>query len=70
LATGSGSCCECDGLKSLSAIEKQGLLRRIDHSRLRLIDALSTLLDWENSPVSNEGRSTKWKISMRYAVPE
>src|SRR6266436_7085048 len=69
-ATGSGSCRECDGLKSLSAIEKQGLRCRIDHSRLRLLDALSTLLDWENSPGSSEGRSNKWKISMRYAMPE
>src|SRR5437879_3887164 len=67
---GGGGGRDCDGLKSLTAIEKQGLRCRIDHSRLRLLDALSTLLDWENSPGSSEGRPTKWKISMRYAMPE
>jgi hypothetical protein len=55
-----------DGPTSLSTIEMRGLLFRIDHSRLRLLDALSTLLDWEN-PLG-EGMSTEWKISMRYAT--
>jgi hypothetical protein len=57
-------------LAAQDRIEKQGLRCRIDHSRLRLLDALSTLLDWENSPGSGEGMSAKWKISMRHAMPE
>jgi hypothetical protein len=58
-----------DGPTSLSTIEMRGLLCRIDHSRLRLLDALSTLLDWENPLGLGEGMSTEWKISMRYGMP-
>jgi hypothetical protein len=57
-----------DGPTSLSTTEMRGLLCRIDHSRLRLLDALSTLLDWENPLGLGEGMSTEWKISMRYAT--
>src|SRR5882762_11575471 len=42
---GQAACSECDGgadgLESLSAVEMRGLLRGIDHSRLRLRYALS-----------------------------
>src|SRR5258708_2653149 len=44
-AVGSGSGRECNGLKSLSAVEMRGVLCGIVHSRLHLLDALSTLLD-------------------------
>src|SRR6266851_4819693 len=42
---GSGSGRECDGLKNLSAVEMRGVLCGIVHSRLHLLDSLSTLLD-------------------------
>jgi hypothetical protein len=51
-----------DGPTNLSTIEMRGLLCGIDHSRLRLLDALSTLLDWEESLGLGEGMSTEWKI--------
>jgi hypothetical protein len=34
----------------------RGLLWGIDHSRLRLLYACSTLLDWEDSPGWGEGK--------------
>ncbi len=59
-----------DGSTSLSTIEMRGFLCGIVHSRLRLLDALSTLLDWENPLGLGEGMSTEWKISTRFAMPE
>src|SRR3979490_1458178 len=55
-AAGSGSerNGRADALKSLPAIEVRGLLCRIDHSRLRLLGAPSTLLDWKDSPSPGE----------------
>src|SRR5260370_33686204 len=54
-----------DGPTSLSTIEMRGLLCRIDHSRLRLLDALSALLDWEVSSGWGEHRKEEFHAVRR-----
>jgi hypothetical protein len=54
-----------DGPTSLSTIEMRGLLCGIDHSRLRLLDALSALLDWEVSSGWGEHRKEEFHAVRR-----